>query len=132
MLLFGIFKNKRKSDDLDQTLINWPDHVIILDENNFEKFIKSYPFSVIDFWAPWCGPCKAMAPRLRRLSKVYNGRVAFGKINVQDNQKISKKYKILGIPHLGFFRYGKKISESTGLKSLGNIKDIIDDMLKNV
>ena len=134
MLVLRIFKNKEKKHDSDQNIystIEWPDHVINLDESTFEEFIKKYPLSVIDFWAPWCGPCKAMAPRLRRLSTIYKGKVAFGKINTQENQKIAKKHKIFGIPHLIFFRYGKKISDITGLKSVGYIKDIINDKLKN-
>ena len=133
MLVKIIFKNKKKKLDTDYKInlsIEWPDHVINLDENNFEDFIKKYPLSVIDFWAPWCAPCKAMAPRLRRLSNIYKGKVAFGKINTQDNSKIAKKYNITSIPHLGFFRYGKKISSSTGLKSVGDIKNIINELIK--
>ena len=134
ILILGIFKNikKKKEPSKERNLsIEWPEHVINLDESNFEEFIKKYPLSVIDFWAPWCGPCKAMSPRIRRLSTIYKGKVAFGKINTQENQTVAKKYKIMGIPHLGFFRYGKKISSSTGLKSVGDIKEIIDNMLKN-
>jgi len=128
-----IFKHKQdKSDPKQKDLpsIKWPEHVIELDEKGFEEFIKKYPLSIIDFWAPWCAPCKSMAPRLRRLSNIYKGKVAFGKINTQENQKIAKKYKIMGIPHLGFFRYGKKISSITGLKSVGDIKEVIDKILK--
>ena len=131
MLVKIIFRKKKIDTDQKINLsIDWPDHVINLNESNFEEFIKKYPLSVIDFWAPWCAPCKAMAPRLRRLSTIYNGKLAFGKINTQDNQKISKKYNIKSIPHLGFFSYGKKISSSTGLKSVGDIKDIINKLIK--
>jgi thioredoxin 1 len=123
-------KKKSDSDQKNNLTIDWPNHVINLDENNFEEFIKKYPLSVIDFWAPWCAPCKAMAPRLRRLSNIYKGKLAFGKINTQDNPKTAKKYNISSIPHLGFFRYGKMISSSTGLKSVGNIKDMINELIK--
>jgi thioredoxin 1 len=131
MLVKIIFRKKKSDTNQKNNLtIDWPDHVINLDENNFEEFIKKYPLSVIDFWAPWCAPCKAMAPRLRRLSNIYKGKLAFGKINTQDNSKIAKKFNISSIPHLGFFRYGKKISSSTGLKSVGDIKDIINELIK--
>ena len=131
MKKFKIFKNKKEQkNNSDNSKINWPDHVINLDEKNFDNFINKYPLSIIDFWAPWCAPCKAMSPRLRRLSNIYRGKVAFGKINTQENQTISKKYKITGIPHLGFFKYGKKISNVTGLKSVGEIKNIIEDIIK--
>ena len=129
----GIFRNKKEKNNPNQkisTPVEWPDYVIELNKKNFEEFIGKYPLSVVDFWAPWCAPCKAMAPRLRRLSKIYKGKVAFGKINTQDNQDIAKKYKIIGIPHLVIFRYGKSISDITGLKSVGDIKKVIDDILK--
>ena len=71
-----------------------------------------------------------MAPRLRRLVKIFNGKVAFGKIDTQNNQGIAKQYKIIGIPHLIFFRNGKKVASITGVKSVGYIKNVIDDLLK--
>jgi len=129
-----IFKRKKEKDASKQNVssaVEWPDYVVELDKNNFEEFIEKYPLSVVDFWAPWCAPCKAMAPRLRRLSNIYKGKVAFGKLNTQDNQKIAKKFKIFGIPHLILFRYGKKVSSITGLRSIGDIKGIIDKTLKN-
>ena len=129
-----IFRRKKEKDNSKQnasSAVEWPEYVVELDNSNFEEFIEKYPLSIVDFWAPWCAPCKAMAPRLRRLSNIYKGKVAFGKLNTQKNQKIAKKYKVFGIPHLVFFRYGKKVSSMTGLKSVGDIKDMIDDILKN-
>jgi len=134
MIFLGFFRNKKKEslpEGINPSEIEWPDHVVTLDGNEFEEFISKYPLSLVDFWAPWCAPCKAMAPRLRRLSNIYKGEVAFGKLNTQDNEKIAKKYKVTGIPHLGFFRYGKKISSLVGLRSVGDIKDTVDDILKN-
>lgn len=111
MLFLGIFKYKkrdRNSREKSPSSLKWPDHVLNLDEKNFIKFVEKYPLSVIDFWAPWCAPCKTIAPRLRRLSKIYKGEVAFGKLDTQKNQDIAKQYKIMRVPHLMFFRYGKK------------------------
>jgi len=135
MIILGIFNKKRKESEKDpkNSLVDkWPDHVISLDENNFEDFIQKYPLSLVDFWAPWCGPCKMMAPRMRRLATIYKKKVAFGKLDTQKNQDIAKQYKIMGIPHFAFFRYGKKIASMTGVKSVGNIKDTIDDLLKKM
>jgi len=126
---FKIFKD-RKLSEKSLEKIDWPDYVVSLDKKNFNDFINKYPLSLIDFWAPWCGPCKAMAPRMRRLSKIYTGKVAVGRLNTEDNRDIAKKYKIMGIPHLGFFRYGKKIMSITGARSVGDIKDTIDKLLK--
>ena len=130
MRIFKLKKEKSRSKQKESSPVEWPMYVVELDENDFEGFIEKYPLSIVDFWAPWCAPCKAMAPRLRRLSNIYKGKVAFGKINTQDNQKIAKKYKVFGIPHLILFRYGEKISIITGLKSVGGIKEVIDKILK--
>ncbi len=125
---------KHKKDEIvtkkDISKINdWPDHIVTLDKFNFDSFIDKYPISVVDFWAPWCNPCKTMSPRLRRLSRIYKGKVAFGKINTQEYKKIAKKYNVQGIPNLIFFNYGKKINSLTGVKSVGDIKLIIEDLL---
>lgn len=133
MIVLGVFgrNKKRKEDNKNiQSVTEWPDHMITLEGKNFDDFIQKYPLSLVDFWAPWCTPCKAMTPRLRRLSKVYKGKVAFGKLDTQKSQDIAKKYKIMGIPHFVFFSYGKKVTSMTGLKSVGDIKDTIDDILK--
>jgi len=131
-MVLGLFKRKvlRDPDRKVSSVGKWPDYVVTLNGKNFNEFIQKYPLSLVDFWAPWCTPCRAMAPRLRRLSKIYKGKVAFGKLDTQANEDIAKKYKIMGIPHLMFFRYGKKVSTVTGVRSVGDLKDIIDDLLK--
>ena len=126
------FKRKKEKNENSTSYIDWPDHIITLEEKTFNEFIEKYPLSIVDFWASWCIPCKAMSTRLRRLMKIYSDKVAFGKIDIQKNQEISKKYRIIGIPHLILFNYGKKISNITGLKSVGYMKDIIDDILKKL
>jgi len=133
MKFLGIFKQKkRNSDQATLTEKDWPDYVVTLDGKNFNKFIEKYPLSIVDFWAPWCAPCRTMAPRLRRLSKIYKGKVAFGKLDTQKNQDIARQYKIMGIPHLVFFRYGKKLTSITGVRSIGDLKDTVDDLLKKL
>ena len=133
MIYIGFFKRKDDKPSFDQkahSVKEWPNHVVTLEGNNFNKFIEKYPLSIVDFWAPWCAPCRIIAPRIRRLSKIYKGKVAFGKLDTQKNQDIVKQYKIMGIPYLAFFSYGKKISSMTGVKSVGDIKNVIDDLLK--
>jgi len=122
----NVFDSNQKAISVKE----WPDHVLTLDSNNFNEFIQKYKLSTVDFWASWCAPCRAMAPRLRRLSKLYRGKVAFGKLDTQKNQDIAKQYKIISIPHLMFFRNGKKVNSITGVKSVGYIKNLIEDLLK--
>ena len=134
-MIYTGFKRKNDKSGFGQmvhSVKEWPDHVLNLNEKKFIEFIKKYPFSIVDFWAPWCAPCRAMTPRMRRLSKIYKGKVAFGKIDTQKNQDIAKQYKIMAIPHLIFFRYGKKVTSITGVKSVGDIKNVIDDLLEKV
>ena len=130
MVDLDFFKRKKESAKKPLQSKEWPDHVVILEGKNFNDFIEKYPLSMVDFWAPWCAPCKTMLPRLRRLSVIYKGKVAFGRLNTQKNEAISKKYKIMGIPHFKFFSYGKKVASMTGVKSVGDIKDTIDGLLK--
>ena len=109
MIISNFFLKKKKNyNENSIPSIDWPDHIITLEEKNFNDFIEKYPFSIVDFWAPWCKPCKSMSPRLRRLSKIYKGKIAFGKFNTQKNQDITKKYNIMGIPNLIIFNYGKE------------------------
>ena len=133
MIIFSIFNRKTPRNEVNkkvQSAHEWPDYVVTLDGKNLDDFIQKYPISLVDFWAPWCAPCKVMAPRLRRLSKIYKGKVAFGRLNTQENEAISKKYKIMGIPHFILFSNGKKMASMIGVKSIGDIKDTIDDLLK--
>jgi thioredoxin 1 len=133
MIYFGIFDFNKKRKTSDKEVIfngQWPDYVVTLDEKNITEFITKYPVSIVDFWASWCVPCREMAPRLRRLSKIYKGEIAFGKLDIQNNQDIAKQYKITGIPHFLVFKNGKKISSITGVRSIGDMKDTIDALLK--
>lgn len=125
------FFGKKKKTGKKQTdaPIPWPDHVESLTSKTFHEFIRKYPLSMIDFWAPWCAPCKTMLPRLRRLERLYHGKIAIGRINTQDEKEIANQYHIMGIPHFVFFHYEKKIGSATGVKSIGDMKTLIDNYL---
>jgi thioredoxin 1 len=129
ILIMKILK-KYDTNKKSKITTKWPEHVITLEGKNFKIFIEKFPLSIIDFWASWCIPCKTMAPRMRRLANLYKGKVAFGKLNIQKNQNISKEYQIKGIPHLIFFKYGKKVNSINGVKSIGYIKKVIENHLE--
>jgi thioredoxin 1 len=69
---------------------------------------------VVDFWAPWCGPCHMIAPLTEKLSQGYAGKLKFCKLNVDENPKMARKYQVMSIPLLLFFKGGKKVDESLG------------------
>lgn len=129
MRIFSREKSK-KEEPGEQLPLKGPDHVVTLTAENFDEFIKKYTLCLVDFWAPWCAPCKTMIPRLRRLEQVYKRRVAFARLNTEEHQKIARKYNIMGIPHFIFFHKGKKVGELTGVKSVGEMKETIDKLLK--
>ena len=128
MILFK--KNIKDEKKHDKNNLKYPKHIKILDKNSFNDFINKYDNAIVDFWAPWCAPCKTMSIKLRRLSVLFKDKIAFGKINISQNQEISKKYKIMSIPHIIFFKKGSNISSIIGSKSIGEIKKDINDFLK--
>lgn len=87
---------------------------IVLTDSNFASEVTKYPITLVDFWAPWCGPCKTVSPIIEQLSREYSGRVAFGKVNVDENQRIAASFGIQSIPTLMIFKGGKAVDVIIG------------------
>ncbi|MEM3791430.1 MAG: thioredoxin [Candidatus Micrarchaeaceae archaeon] len=101
-----------------------------LNESNFEEeVIKSKIPVVIDFWAEWCGPCRVYSPIIEEVSKDYEGKVKFARLNVDDNPSIAEKYEISAIPTTMIFENGKVKSMSIGAVSKESLKKWIDKNL---
>jgi len=87
---------------------------ILLSDASFSSEISKYPLMVVDFWAAWCGPCRAVAPIIEQLAKEYAGRVAFGKLNVDENPLTSGEFEVQSIPTLLIFRNGEAVDGIVG------------------
>ena len=96
------------------------------DSNFKEKVLNSDKLSVIDFWAEWCGPCRAIGPVIEELSKEYDGRVNVGKVNVDHNPQISMDYGITSIPAILFVKGGQVVDKLVGAQPKANfVKKIL-------
>jgi thioredoxin 1 len=84
---------------------------------------------VVDFYAPWCGPCKVMAPRLDKVADAYAGRVRVVKVNVDEAPDLASRYEIRGVPSLVFFSGGKAVDAMVGLQSEQDLRTRLDQML---
>ena len=92
----------------------WPDEPLVITENNFDDIIAKYPLLVIDCWAPWCGPCRMVAPVFDELAKDYQGKIVFGRLNTDENQGIAMKHNIMSIPTFLIFKNGELIGRPVG------------------
>lgn len=91
-----------------------PPLVLELTEGNFDEVIRSYPLLVVDCWAPWCAPCRMVAPVIEELANDYQGKITFAKLNVDDNQSVAMRFQIVSIPTLLIFKNGVLVDQKVG------------------
>jgi len=101
----------------------------ITDQNFEAEVLKSEMSVVVDFWAPWCGPCNMIAPITEKLAQEYEGRVKFCKLSADDNHETAMKYRVMSIPLLLFFQGGEKVDESLGAVPEGVIRPKVEALL---
>lgn len=98
----------------------------LTDANFKETVLDSDKLSVVDFWAEWCGPCRAIGPVIDELSKDYEGKVNIGKVNVDNNSKISSEYGITSIPAILFIKNGQVVDKQIGATA----KNVLDKKIQ--
>jgi thioredoxin 1 len=101
-----------------------------ISESTFEaEVLKNDNPTMVDFWAPWCGPCKAISPVIEELAAEYEGKVKLAKLNVDDNPNVAAKYGIRAIPTLLFFKNGELVDQITGAVSKASLDNALQKLL---
>ena len=88
--------------------------VVNLNSESFDKFLQENEVAVVDFWAVWCMPCLMVAPIMENLAKKYEGKIAFGKVNVDEERDIAMRFGIMSIPTIIIFKEGKVVDQIVG------------------
>ena len=101
----------------------------IKDQDFDQEVLKSSLPVVVDFWAPWCGPCRQIAPVVDKLSEEYKGKLKFCKVNVDENHDTASKYHVMSIPTLIFFNKGQLVEQTVGGVSEKTLRSKLQELL---
>jgi thioredoxin 1 len=102
---------------------------IAVSDRNFDQTLKSYPLIVIDCWAAWCAPCRAIAPVVDQLAKEYSGKAVFGKLNVDENPETTQRFSIMAIPTLLVMKNSKEVDRIVGVISKSQLEAKVNSFL---
>jgi thioredoxin 1 len=102
----------------------------VSDETFQSEVLESDLPVLIDFWAPWCGPCRMLAPIIEELAADYDGRIVVGKVNTDENGDAPQKYGIMGIPTLIIFKDGEEVERMVGVRPKQAIVEKLDALLE--
>lgn len=101
-----------------------------INNTNFENLvINNSGITLLDFWAPWCGPCRMLTPIIEELAENFKDKVTVGKVNVDDNRELALKYNISAIPTILIFKNGKLERQIIGLRDLNSLTDELNSLL---
>ncbi len=109
------------------------EHIIDVDENNFEEAVLQASFNVpvmVDFWAPWCNPCKMLMPVVTKLAEEFGGKFILAKVNVDENQQLATQHNARSVPTVKIFRNGAVVDEFMGAQPEGNVRKVLDNHIE--
>ena len=108
---------------------DWPSEPVNVNDDNINDFIRRYDLALVDCWAPWCGPCRMMSPVIHALAKDMQGKVAFAKLNTDENQRTAMRYTIEAIPTLLVFKDGELVDRWVGARPKEDLARRLQAML---
>ena len=112
---------KKKKKELDS---------VVFTDENFDRLVSKSELPVlVDFWAPWCGPCQVMGPIVDELATEFKERVVIGKVNVDQNPELSKFFKVKSIPTLMFVKNGRIVERISKLVPKPNLEEMLEDLI---
>lgn len=102
---------------------------VTITAENFESLKNGELPLVVDFWATWCGPCRALGPVLSELAKEYDGKIVVGKCDVEENDDLAAAYGVMSVPTLLFFKNGEPVEKKVGAMPKNNLKELFESLL---
>jgi thioredoxin 1 len=119
------FNNKSSSENHRATIAA----PLILNDSNFAQAVQKYPLLVVDFWAPWCGPCRILSPTIEQLAKEFAGKIMFGKLNVDENPRVASAFRIQSIPTVAIFKSSQMVDGFVGVASKSQIESKVSQYM---
>ena len=93
---------------------------------DFDKLVGEAPLAMVDFWADWCGPCKMLTPTVEALAEQYGGRVLTGKVNVDEEPELARRFGVMSIPTVVFLKNGREFDRKVGVMPPKAFTDVLD------
>ncbi len=104
--------------------------LVELTDKNFKKEVLQAKAPVlVDFWAPWCGPCRMAEPIIKELAQEFEGKIKVGKLNIDENPKMTQKYGVMSIPTVIIFKGGKEVKKQIGFPGKEGYKKLIEELI---